>query len=43
MVTIAINGDVSACLAADPSNDQLVTVEEILTAISNALEGCGEP
>jgi hypothetical protein len=41
MVTIAIGGaDVSVCPAGDPSGDLAVTVDEILAAISNALDGC---
>jgi len=41
MVNLAITGgDVGICQAADPSGDSIVTVDEILTAISNALDGC---
>jgi hypothetical protein len=41
MVSIATGGaEASACLAGDPSGDLAVTVDEILTAISNALDGC---
>lgn len=42
MVNVAIgSSDVGTCPAGDPSGDLAVTVDEILTAISNALDGCG--
>jgi hypothetical protein len=42
MVSIAIGtGDVRTCPTGDPSGDLAVTVDEILAAISNALDGCG--
>jgi hypothetical protein len=31
---------VSACLAADANHDGNITIDEILTAINNALNGC---
>jgi hypothetical protein len=31
---------VSDCLAGDANVDQQVTVDEILTAVNNALNGC---
>jgi hypothetical protein len=41
MVNIALgNADVSICPAGDPNNDKQVTVDEILTAVNNALNGC---
>jgi hypothetical protein len=42
MVNIALgNGDVSTCLAGDPNHDKEITIDEILTAVNNALNGCG--
>jgi hypothetical protein len=41
MVNIALgNADVSACRAGDASQDGQITVDEILTAVNNALNGC---
>jgi hypothetical protein len=41
MVTIALgDAEVSNCGAGDTSGDGQITVDEILRAISNALEGC---
>jgi hypothetical protein len=41
MVNIALGlGEVDACAAGDPSGDGNVTVDEILTAVNNALSGC---
>ena len=43
MVNVAL-GDlsVSACEPGDANHDGHVTVDEILTAVNNALNGCGE-
>lgn len=41
MVNIALgNVPVSNCTAGDPNRDHQVTVDEILAAVTNALEGC---
>jgi hypothetical protein len=41
MVGISLgNADLSTCLAGDANNDQQVTIDEILTAVQNALNGC---
>jgi hypothetical protein len=42
MVDIALgNAEVSACAAGDSSGDEQITIDEILTAANNALNGCG--
>lgn len=42
MVSIALgNAEVSVCFAGDASDDGQITVDEILTAVNNALNGCG--
>jgi hypothetical protein len=42
MVNIALgNADLSACRAGDVDGDSQITVDEILTAVNNALNGCG--
>ena len=41
MVNIALgNLDVSHCQAGDANGDGQITVDEILTAVNNALNGC---
>jgi hypothetical protein len=41
MVNIALgNADVSTCAAGDANADGQITVDEILTAVNNALQGC---
>lgn len=41
MVNIALGGaDVTTCSAGDPNNDKQVTVDEIVSAVYNALNGC---
>ena len=41
MVSIALgNADLSACRADDVNGDSQITVDEILTAVNNALNGC---
>ncbi len=37
------NAPVSDCLAGDENDDQRITVDEILTAVNNALNGCTLP
>ncbi|HXQ20365.1 MAG TPA: hypothetical protein VN812_01740 [Candidatus Acidoferrales bacterium] len=42
MVNIAFgNTPVTACDAGDANHDGQITVDEILTAVNNALTGCG--
>jgi hypothetical protein len=44
MVNIALgNADVGTCHAGDANVDGQITVDEILTAVNNALEGCRTP
>jgi hypothetical protein len=41
MVNIVLeNADVGTCHAGDANADGQITVDEILTAVNNALEGC---
>ena len=41
MVNIVLgNADVSTCLAGDANHDNQITVDEILTAVNNALNVC---
>jgi hypothetical protein len=41
MVSIALgNARVDDCLAGDVNGDGMITVDEILTAVNNALNGC---
>ena len=41
MVTVALgNAPASECEAGDVNHDGQITVDEILTAVSNALNGC---
>jgi len=41
MVNIALgNAAINACAAGDANNDLAITVDEILTAVRNALDGC---
>jgi hypothetical protein len=41
MVNIALgNVPITDCLAGDRSGDGTITVDEILTAVNNALSGC---
>ena len=35
------NADVVTCKAGDTNHDSQITVDEILTAVNNALNGCG--
>jgi hypothetical protein len=42
MVNIALgNANLSTCVAGDANHDGEITVDEILTAVNNALNGCG--
>jgi hypothetical protein len=42
MVDIALgNAAISACKAGDANHDGTITIDEILTAVNNALNGCG--
>jgi hypothetical protein len=44
MVNMALgNAPVSSCTAGDPNRDRQVTVDEILAAVANALQGCRWP
>jgi len=44
MVSIALgNATVANCLPGDANHDGRITVDEILTAVTNALNGCGVP
>jgi hypothetical protein len=44
MVNIAIgNLDVEMCPAGDDNSDGQATVDEIITAVNNALRGCRTP
>ncbi len=44
MVNIALgNADVSGCLAGDGNGDEKITIDEILVAVRNALDGCALP
>jgi hypothetical protein len=41
MVNIALgNAQLSDCTAGDANNDGHITIDEILTAVNNALSGC---
>jgi hypothetical protein len=41
MINIALgNTPVGNCLAGDANGDRQITVDEILTAVNNALNGC---
>jgi hypothetical protein len=41
MVNIALdNAEISRCAAGDANGDRQVTINEILGAVGNALEGC---
>ena len=41
LVDIALGqADVSICIAGDASGDDLITVDEIIGAVNNALNGC---
>jgi hypothetical protein len=41
MVNILLgNADIGACTAGDANGDGQITVDEILTAVNNALDGC---
>jgi hypothetical protein len=43
LVNIALgNADISACEAGDANGDRLITIDEILVAVSHALSGCPE-
>jgi len=42
MVNIALGSTgVATCQAADANGDNQITIDEILTAVNNALNGCG--
>ncbi|MBI3784230.1 MAG: hypothetical protein HY270_12610 [Deltaproteobacteria bacterium] len=42
MVNIALgNAGVDTCNAGDTNHDGEITIDEILTAVNNALTGCG--
>jgi hypothetical protein len=44
MVSISLGRlDVGVCRGGDSNGDDQVTVDEILTAVTNALEGCSSP
>lgn len=40
MVNIALGAPVEECPAGDRNGDGDITVDEILTAVANALDGC---
>jgi hypothetical protein len=41
MVHVALgNPNISTCLAGDANHDNQITVDEILTAVGTALNGC---
>jgi hypothetical protein len=41
MVNLALSdGDVAGCLAGDPNGDRRVSIDEIVTAVNRALNGC---
>jgi len=41
MVNIALgSANVSTCLPGDANHDNMITIDEILTAVNNALGGC---
>jgi hypothetical protein len=40
MVNIALGGPIEDCLAGDRDGDGHVTVDEIVAAVANALDGC---
>lgn len=41
MVNVVLgNADISSCTAYDANHDGLVTVDEIVVAVKNALNGC---
>ena len=42
MVNIALgNASIDTCEAGDSNHDQMVTINEIVQAVSKALSGCG--
>jgi hypothetical protein len=41
IVNIALGNTITACEAGDANHDGQITVDEILTAVNNALNGCG--
>lgn len=42
MVNIALGvAPVDTCAAGDANRDRLITINELLQAVSNALTGCG--
>jgi hypothetical protein len=42
MVNVALGtAPVSACVAGDPNHDGAITIDEIVRAVNNALNGCG--
>jgi hypothetical protein len=44
MVNIALgNVSVTTCEAGDANHDNEITIDEILTAVNNALNGCSVP
>ena len=44
MVNIALsNTSISTCEAGDENHDSQITVDEILAAVNNALNGCTGP
>jgi len=41
MVNIALgNANIDTCLAGDANPDGQITIDEVLTAVNNALSGC---
>lgn len=42
LVNIALGADLSGCEAGDANGDRMVTIDEILVAVSHALSGCPE-
>jgi len=43
MVNIALGDTTPACETGDANHDGQITVDEILTAVNNALNGCRVP
>ena len=44
MINIALgSADVSTCEVGDANQDNQITVDEILAAVNNALNGCSVP
>jgi hypothetical protein len=40
-VNVALgNADIASCIAGDRNGDQMIAVDEIITAVGNVLHGC---